>query len=131
MLQNFRSTQVNNKSMQIIYRSIQIIYKSVKSEEYESNSTPRSDNLRFLICRSIKISTKYLKDFEILEVLAQKHPAKKRLSFDKSWGLYEVGSSKNMCWELAGPTKNYPQTPNENLRDLLQTLDQPSNQVEK
>ena len=78
MLQNFKFTQVNNRSTQIIYRSIQIIYKSIRSEEYESNSAPRSDNLRLLIAISIKISTKYLKDFEIFkEVLAQKHPAKK------------------------------------------------------
>ena len=67
MLQNFRSTQVNNKSIQIIYRSIQIIYRSIRSEEYESNFVPRFDYLRVLIARSIKISTKYLKDFEILE----------------------------------------------------------------
>jgi len=36
-----------------------------------------------------------------------------------------------MCCELVGSTEDYPQTLNENLRDLLQTLDQPSNQVEK
>ena len=60
MLQNSRSTQVNNIS-------IQIIYKSIRSEEYESNSAPGSANLRLLIARSIKISTKYLKYFEILE----------------------------------------------------------------
>lgn len=59
ILQNFRSTQVNNKSIQIIYRSIK--------SEYESNPAPRSDNLMLLIAKSIKIFTKYLKDFEILE----------------------------------------------------------------
>ena len=51
MLENFKSTQLNNKS-------IQLIYKSTRFEEYESNSAPRYDNLRLLIVRSIKFSTK-------------------------------------------------------------------------
>ena len=57
MLQNFRSTQVNNRSIQIIYRYIQIIYRSIKSE-YESNSAPRSDNLKLLKARFINLAQK-------------------------------------------------------------------------
>ena len=71
MLQNFKSTQVNN-------RSIQIIYKSIRSQEYDSNSSPRFDNLRLLIDESIKISTKYLKYFEILERYQPKNTMQKK-----------------------------------------------------
>lgn len=60
MLQNFRSTQVN-------YISIQIIYRSIRSEEYESNFAPRSEDLRFLLAKSIKFSTEYLKYFGFLK----------------------------------------------------------------
>lgn len=84
MLQNFRSTQVNNISIQIIYRSIQIICRSIRAEEYESNFAPRPDNLKLLIARSIKIYKIFKRFWNFREVLAQKHLAEKRLSLDKS-----------------------------------------------
>ena len=52
MLQNFRSTHVNYRSIQYIYRSMHKSCRSIIFEEYKSDFTPRSEDLRLLLARS-------------------------------------------------------------------------------
>ena len=75
MLQNFRSTRVNYRSIQYIYRSMHKSCRSIRSEEYKSDFTPRSEDLRFLLARS-NFKFKKIKINFFIQAQALKDPAK-------------------------------------------------------